>query len=79
MDKRKAHCGKSDDMHDFVLVNGGGNRGVAAARDAMEIDWMNKNELNEAIPPIYTQFIGEPLMHHLLATKRFPAQSRNYA
>lgn len=68
MDKRKAHYGKTDDMRDFVSVNGGGNCSVAAARDAMGIDWMNKNELNEAIPPIYTQFIGEQLIAQLLDT-----------
>ncbi|MBA3912890.1 MAG: DNA cytosine methyltransferase [Acidobacteriales bacterium] len=61
MDKRKAHYGKTNEMRDFVSVNGGGNCSVAAARDAMGIDWMNKGELNEAIPPVYTHFIGEQL------------------
>lgn len=79
MDKRKAHYGKTDDMRDFVSVNGGGNCSVAAARDAMGIDWMNKNELNEAIPPIYTQFLGEQLLAQLLAPKRIPRQSRRDA
>jgi len=32
---------------------------------AMGIDWMNRNELTQAIPPAYTQFIGEQLMEHL--------------
>jgi len=79
MDKRKAHYGKTDDMRDFVSVNGGGNCSVAAARDAMGIDWMNKNELNEAIPPIYTQFIGEQLMSQLLTPKRIPELPRGHA
>ena len=78
MDKRKSHYGKTDEMRDFVSVNGGGNCSVAAARDAMGIDWMNKNELNEAIPPIYTQFIGEQLISQL-AVKRVPALSLNHA
>ena len=64
-DKRKAQYGKTDEMRDFVSVNGGGNCSVAAARDAMEIDWMTKNELNEAIPPVYTRFIGEQLLAHM--------------
>jgi len=76
MDKRKSHYGKTDDMLDFVSVNGGGNCSVAAARDAMGIDWMNKNELNEAIPPIYTQFIGEQLMAQLPAMKHAQSRSR---
>jgi DNA (cytosine-5)-methyltransferase 1 len=65
LDKRKAHYGKTDERRDFVQVTGGGNCSVAAAREAMGIDWMTKNELNEAIPPAYTHFIGEQLLNHL--------------
>jgi DNA (cytosine-5)-methyltransferase 1 len=61
-DKRKAHYGKTNDMKDFVQVTGGGNCTVAAAKDAMGIDWMTKNEMNEAIPPAYTRFIGKQLI-----------------
>ena len=61
LDKRKRHYGKTDEMRDFVSVNGGGNCSVAAARDAMGIDWMNKNELNEALPPAYTEFHWAPV------------------
>lgn len=68
-DKRKSHYGKTDDMRDFVQVTGGGNCTIAAARDAMGIDWMTKNELNEAIPPAYTRFIGKQLLAYLLATE----------
>lgn len=64
-DKRKSHYGKTNDMIDFVQVTGGGNCTIAAARDAMGIDWMSKNELNEAIPPAYTKFIGQQLMRYL--------------
>jgi DNA (cytosine-5)-methyltransferase 1 len=31
----------------------------------MGIDWMNRDELSEAIPPAYTRFIGEQLLEHL--------------
>ncbi len=64
-DKRKSHYGKTNDMRDFVQVTGGGNCTIAAARDAMRIDWMTKGELNEAIPPAYTRFIGRQLMTYL--------------
>lgn len=58
-DKRKAHYGKLDEWTAFVSVNGGGNCSRAAAADAMGIDWpMTKQELNEAIPPAYTEFLG---------------------
>ena len=64
-DKRKSHFGKTDDMRDFVQVTGGGNCTIAAAKDAMGINWMSKNELNEAIPPAYTKLIGKDLLRHL--------------
>lgn len=64
-DKRKSHYGKTNDMQDFVQVTGGGNCTIAAARDAMGIEWMTKSELNEAIPPAYTRFIGKQLLSHL--------------
>ena len=32
---------------------------------AMEIDWMTREELSEAIPPAYTEFIGGYLLDHL--------------
>jgi DNA (cytosine-5)-methyltransferase 1 len=41
-------------------------KGVAqASREVMGIDWMNRDELDEAIPPAYTAFIGEQLLAHL--------------
>ncbi len=64
-DKRKSHYGKTHDMVDFVQVTGGGNCTVAAARDAMGIEWMNKGELNEAIPPAYTSYVGKFLLIRL--------------
>lgn len=69
-DKRKAHYGKLDEMRAFVQVTGGGNCTVVAARDAMGIDWMNKAELNEAIPPAFTHFIGRQLLEHVQSIKR---------
>jgi len=69
-DKRKSHYGTTHDMRDFVQVTGGGNCTIAAARDAMGIDWMTKNELNEAIPPAYTELIGKQLMEHLKIRKQ---------
>jgi DNA (cytosine-5)-methyltransferase 1 len=43
-------------------------RGVLTVDDyrrVLGIDWMNRAELSQAIPPIYTQFIGEQLLAHL--------------
>jgi DNA (cytosine-5)-methyltransferase 1 len=43
----------------------GYNPTIVQYRAAMGIDWMNRDELSQAIPPAYTQFIGEQLIEHL--------------
>lgn len=35
------------------------------AREAMGVDWMQRRELSEAIPPAYTRFVGERLLEVL--------------
>ncbi len=60
-----------------ILVSGQGNKWVdgirlpnppvSEKRVAMEIDWMTGNEITEAIPPTYTEFIGKQLMQYLTA------------
>lgn len=42
-----------------------GDVGTYVGPEAMGIDWMSGNELCEAVPPAYTQHIGEQLMLHL--------------
>lgn len=61
-DKRKAHYNMLDQDISFVQVTGGGNCSVANARLAMGITWMNKHELNEAIPPAYTMYLGRQVL-----------------
>ena len=39
--------------------------GTQDRRDAMGIEWMTGNELSEAIPPAYTEYIGKQLMNVL--------------
>lgn len=38
---------------------------VAEAAEAMEIDWMVRTELVDAIPPAYTELIGRELNSYL--------------
>lgn len=38
-----------------------------AAREVMQIDWMSRDELDRAVPPAYTEFIGLQLIEHLAA------------
>ncbi len=69
-----------DDERPVIDVSGGGPthaprtdgkggrtyKGTAdEARAAMGIDWMTKAELNEAIPPAYTELIGHQLLAHI--------------
>jgi DNA (cytosine-5)-methyltransferase 1 len=39
-----------------------GHWGKGARMAAMGIDWMNRDELSEAIPPAYTEHIGRQLI-----------------
>lgn len=75
-DKRKSHYGKTNDMIDFVQVTGGGNCTIAAAKDAMGITWMTKNEMNESIPPAYTKLIGEQLLAYMMDVSEPPMRRR---
>lgn len=43
---------------------------VAYAQKVMEIDWMGQKELAQAIPPAYTEWIGEQLLMFLRAQNR---------
>lgn len=39
--------------------------GVENWRDVMGIDWMSRDELSQAIPPVYTEFIGKQLIQQI--------------
>ncbi len=47
----RAKHGRNPTIHDY--------------RSAMGIDWMNRGELSQAIPPRYTEYIGKQLLEQL--------------
>lgn len=58
------HAGGSSNRDDLAQF------GTDARREAMGIDWMTGNELSEAIPPAYTEFIGKYMIQSLIAESR---------
>lgn len=47
---------------------------MSEMKAAMGIDWMNRIELSQAIPPAYTEFIGKQLMKYLVVRKNWKKQ-----
>ena len=66
-DKRKRHYGQPLDLATMrVQVTGGGNAPVWAKRAAMGgLDWMTGHEVNEAIPPAYSEWVGRQLIEQI--------------
>ena len=52
-----------------TLAVGQWNTPLELQRQAMGIDWMTLDELSEAIPPAYTEFIGAQLLARLQAQR----------
>lgn len=42
--------------------------GIALVREAMQIDWMSREEITQAIPPAYSEFIGKQALQFLRST-----------
>lgn len=53
----------------YVSIGAGGIIGVRNAHklrsDAMGIDWMNRDELTNAVPPAFTNYVGQQILNHL--------------
>jgi len=45
------------------------NASVAMKREAMGIDWMNREELSQAIPPAYGEFIARAAIAHITSLR----------
>jgi hypothetical protein len=45
----------------------------------MGIHWMTKGEINESIPPAYTEFIGQELLRYVSFVRQEPPHARKSA
>ena len=59
-----AKMGRPPQPGEFMHVVGNFS-GVEYAKQAMGIDWMVRDELAQAIPPAYTEFIGNKILQQL--------------
>ena len=50
---------------DYYNRRGGYQGTMPEKRQAMGIDWMTREEINQAIPPAYTEHLGLQLIYHL--------------
>jgi DNA (cytosine-5)-methyltransferase 1 len=60
--------GSSDRRYAKELRRGGYTPKAEIRRELMGIDWMTQDDLSQAIPPAYTEFLGEQIITHLEAT-----------
>lgn len=60
--KKVVRCGRTPDPATQYHSVAGNFPNITYAKQAMGIDWMNRRELAEAIPPAYTQWLGKQIL-----------------
>jgi DNA (cytosine-5)-methyltransferase 1 len=68
-DKRKSGYRQPFTATDMVPVHGDNNAPFGLQCEAMGIDWMNRRELVQAIPPAFTEYIGRQVMESIVKEK----------
>lgn len=61
---KQTKMGRAPKADEFIHVVGNFS-GVAYARKAMGISWMPRDDLREAIPPAYTEYLGKQLIQEV--------------
>ena len=65
--------GSSDKDHAKFVRRGGYTPHNTVRRELMGIDWMTQNQLSQAIPPAYTEYIGAQLLNRVRANRSLVA------
>lgn len=65
----RSHRGNSRLVPGGIVTVAGNIFTLEEASIAMGIDWMNRKEIAQSIPPSYTQWVGGHLMNHLTGGK----------
>jgi DNA (cytosine-5)-methyltransferase 1 len=63
--RSKSRTGSSRGLVRATMEIGSWDIPLSVQQEAMDIDWMTLEELSQAIPPAYTEFIGTQLMQYV--------------
>jgi len=63
---RQAKMGRPAKADEFIQVVGNFS-GASVAREAMDIEWMTRDELRESIPPAYSEYVAKAFLARRIA------------
>lgn len=57
--------GWTPEHRDGESRRGGYVPATSVCQELLGVDWMNKHEMSQVIPPAYTEWVGQQILHHL--------------